>query len=134
MPTLSNLSEKIMYPPCSAASHCFVGPFAKWGIDFMQCNPTSAGGHGYIIVVIDYFTKWVEAMPTFLNDGRTATLFVFNHIITRFGVPQAIVTDHGSHFQNQMMSELHVKLGFLHENSSPTILKKMDKLKPSTKS
>jgi hypothetical protein len=46
-------------------------------------------------------------------------LFFFNHIITRFGVPQAIVTDHGSHFQNQMMSELHAKLGFLHENSSP---------------
>ena len=30
-----------------------VGPFAKWGIDFMHCNPTSAGGHGYIIVVVD---------------------------------------------------------------------------------
>jgi transposase InsO family protein len=44
---------------------------------------------------------------------------VFNHIIARFGVPQAIVTDHGSHFQNQMMGELHTKLGFLHENSSP---------------
>jgi hypothetical protein len=85
----------------------------------MQCKPTSVGGHGYIIVVIDYFTKWVEAMPTFLNDGRTATLFVFNHIIARFSVPQAIVTDHGSHFQNQMMGELHTKLGFLHENSSP---------------
>jgi hypothetical protein len=68
---------------------------------------------------IDYFTKWVEAMPTFLNDGHTATLFLFNHIITRFGVPQAIVTDHGSHFQNKMMSDLHAKLGFLHENSSP---------------
>jgi transposase InsO family protein len=44
---------------------------------------------------------------------------VFNHIITRFGVPQAIVIDHGSHFQNQMMGELCTKLGFLHENSSP---------------
>jgi hypothetical protein len=60
-----------------------------------------------------------EAMPTFLNDGRTTTLFLFNHIISRFGVPHAIVTDHGAHFKNQMMSELHVKLGFRHENSSP---------------
>jgi hypothetical protein len=58
-------------------------------------------------------------MPTFLNDGRIAALFLFNHIITCFGVPCAIVTDHGAHFKNQMMSELHVKLGFLHENSSP---------------
>jgi hypothetical protein len=96
-----------------------ISPFPKWGIDFMQCNPTSVGGHGYIIVIVDYFTKWVEAMPTFLNDGHTAALFFFNHIITRFGVPHAIVTDHGSHFQNQMMSELHTKLGFHHENSSP---------------
>jgi hypothetical protein len=39
-------------------------------------------------------------MPTFLNDGRTTTLFFFNHIITRFGVPRAIVTDHGAHFKN----------------------------------
>ena len=58
-------------------------------------------------------------MPTFLKNGHTTTLFVFNHIITHFGVPRTIVTNHGSHFKNQMMSELHVKLGFLHENSSP---------------
>jgi hypothetical protein len=96
-----------------------IGPFTKWGIDFMQCKPTSVGGHGYIIVVVNYFTKWAEAMPTFLNDGCTATLFLFNHIITRFGVPCAIIIDHGAHFNNQMMSELHVKLVFLHENSSP---------------
>jgi hypothetical protein len=76
------------------------GPFAKWGIEFMKCKPTSAGGHSYIIVFVDYFTKWVEAMPTFLNDGCTTTPFVFNHIITRFGILQSIVTDHGSHFQN----------------------------------
>ena len=35
-----------------------VGPFTKWGIDFMHCNPTSTRGHDYIIVVVDYFTKW----------------------------------------------------------------------------
>eukprot|EP00253_Pinus_taeda_P010833 PITA_10833 len=38
-----------------------VGPFAKWGIDYVTCNPRSAGGHGYIIVAVDYFTKWAEA-------------------------------------------------------------------------
>jgi hypothetical protein len=75
----------------------FVDPFAKWGIDFMTCNPHSIGGHGYIIVVVDYFTKWAEAMPTFDNTGKTTT-FIFNHIVTRFGLPQAIITYHGSHF------------------------------------
>jgi hypothetical protein len=96
-----------------------VGPFTKWGIDFMTCNPQSDGGHGYIIVVVDYFTKWVEAISTFDNTGKTEALFIFNHIISRFGVPQAIVTDHGSHFQNFMMSELTEKLGLRNENSTP---------------
>jgi transposase InsO family protein len=68
---------------------------------------------------VDYFTKWAEAMPTFDNTGKTATLFIFNHIITRFGVPQAIITDHGTHFHNFMMSELTDKLGLWHENSTP---------------
>ena len=35
-----------------------IGPFSKWGIDFMHCKPTSIGGNGYIIVVVDYFMKW----------------------------------------------------------------------------
>ena len=75
-----------------------VGPFSKWGIDFIHCNPTLAEGHGYIIIARDYFTKWVEAMPTYAKDGNTAALFLFNHVIARFGVPQDIFHDHGSHF------------------------------------
>jgi hypothetical protein len=85
----------------------------------MTCHPHSVGGHGYIIVAVDYFTKWVEAMPTFDNTGKTAALFLFNHVITRFGVPQAIVTDYGSHFRNNMMSELTEKLGLRHDSSTP---------------
>jgi hypothetical protein len=96
-----------------------INPFSKWGINFMQCKPTSSWGHDHIIVVVDYFTKWAEAMPTFLHDGCIAALFIFNHIITLFGAPQDIVTDHSSHFQNQTMSDLHAKLGFHHDNSSP---------------
>ena len=83
----------------------------------MACNPHLVEGHGYIIVAMDYFIKWDAVMPTFDNTGKTAMVFIFNHIITRFGVPQAIVTDHGSHFHNFMMSELTEKLGLLHENS-----------------
>jgi hypothetical protein len=96
-----------------------IGPFAKWGIDFMTCHPHSVRGHGYIIVAIDYFTKWSEAMPTFENTGKTTTLFLFNHVIARFGVPQAIITDHGSHFRNFMMSKLTENLGLRHDNSMP---------------
>ena len=58
----------------------------------MHCKPTSAGGHGYIIVAMDYFTKWAEAMPTYAEDGKISALFLFNHIIARFGVLHSIVT------------------------------------------
>ena len=96
-----------------------IGPFAKWGIDFTTCHPALAQGHKYIIMAINYLTKWAEAMPTYLNDGRIASLFTFNHIIARFRVPKQLVTDHGSHFQNDMMTELSTQLGFRHEHSSP---------------
>ena len=45
-------------------------------------------------------------MPTFEGDGKTAAIFIFIHIIARFGVPQVIIIDHGRHFRNVMMTEL----------------------------
>ena len=84
----------------------------------MDCNPASAGGHHHIIVFVDYFTKWAEAMPTVKYDGETASHFIFNHIITRFNIPKELVTDHGTHFQNHMMEELASKLGYKQEHSS----------------
>ena len=58
-------------------------------------------------------------MTTFSNDGKIAALFMFNHIITHFRVPQVIVIGHITHFQNHIMAKLSAKLGFHHENSSP---------------
>ena len=62
-------------------------PSSKWGIDFTMCNPPFAAYHHYIIVVIYYFNKLVEVMPSYSNDAKTTTLFLFNHIIARFGIP-----------------------------------------------
>ena len=84
----------------------------------MTCNPVLVGGHKHIIVAVDNFTKWKKAMPTFKDDGETATFFIFNQIIARFGIPKEIVTEHGSHFQNSMMTELTTMLGFRKEHSS----------------
>jgi hypothetical protein len=96
-----------------------IGPFTKWGVDFVDCNPTSVGEHQHVIVVVDYFTKWVEAMPIVKYDGNTTAFFVFNQIIIRFGILNEIVTNHGSHFLNEMMEELASKLGFRNGNYSP---------------
>ena len=57
-------------------------------------------------------------MPTLAADGKTTAQFIFNHIIARFGVPQAIVTDHGSHFRHYMVAELTSKLGLCHDSST----------------
>ena len=74
-------------PPVPLHPVITVGPFSKWGIDFMTCNPCSVSGHAYIIVVINYFMKWADMMPTVAADGNTTTQFIFNHVITRFGAP-----------------------------------------------
>ena len=58
-------------------------------------------------------------MPTYAKEGKIAALFLFNHIIARFRIPRAIVTDHGSNFQNKMMAKLSAKLGFHHKSFMP---------------
>eukprot|EP00253_Pinus_taeda_P018281 PITA_18281 len=73
--------RKMCGPPAPLYPIIAVGPFAKWGIDFITFNPHSAEGHAYIILAVDYFTKWAEAMPTFEADGKIAAIFIFNHII-----------------------------------------------------
>ena len=103
------------YHPCQVFAHNMhskpaplhpiitTSPFTKWGLDFMDCNLNSAGGHHHIIVVVDYCMKWVKVMPTVKYDSETAAHFVFNQIIPRFGIPKELVTNHGRHFQNKMM-------------------------------
>jgi hypothetical protein len=71
------------------------------------------------MVAFDYFTKWVEAMPTFNNIVDTTTCFFFNHVISRFGVPLQLVSDHGKHLENKIFVELSSRLGFSHEFASP---------------
>ena len=87
----------------------------------MDCNPASAGGNHHIIVVVNYFMKWLEAMLTVKSDGERATHFIFNQIITWFGIPKELVTDHGRNFHNKMMEELASKLGYKQEHSSSLV-------------
>ena len=59
-------------------------------------------------------------MPTFATNEKTTKTFVLNHVIARFSVPQAIITDHGRHFRNIMMTEISNQIGLLHDNSIPS--------------
>ena len=84
----------------------------------MDCNPASAGGSHHIIAAVDYFMKLKEVIPIVKFDDEIATHFIFNQIITRFGILKELVLDHGRKFQNKMMEELDSKLGYKQEHSS----------------
>jgi hypothetical protein len=85
----------------------------------MTCNLPYRNGHKYIVVELDYFTKWAKAMPTFNNTADTATCFFFNHAISHFGIPLQLVSKKRKHFENEIFIEISSILGFSHEFTSP---------------
>nr|KYP32003.1 Retrovirus-related Pol polyprotein from transposon 17.6 [Cajanus cajan] len=80
----------------------FCEVFDVWGIDFMGPFPISFC-FSYILLAVDYVSKWVEAKATRTNDARVVVDFVRSNIFCRFGVPRAIVSDQGTHFCNRSM-------------------------------
>ncbi|CAM8913903.1 unnamed protein product [Rhodiola kirilowii] len=77
--------------------------FDIWGIDFMGPFPISCG-FAYILVAVDYVSKWVEAIATRCDDAKTVVDFLRANIFCRYGVPKAIISDRGTHFCNKMMA------------------------------
>ncbi|CAM8987216.1 unnamed protein product [Rhodiola kirilowii] len=77
--------------------------FDIWGIDFMGPFPISCG-FAYILVAVDYVSKWVEAKATRCDDPKTVVDFLRTNIFCRYGVPKAIISDQGTHFCNRMMA------------------------------
>ena len=73
----------------------------------------------YILVCIDYFTKWVEAKALFWATGKSVVEFIYEEIFTQFGVPKEIVTDQGSQLTSKLMKELTKKYSIWHCKSSP---------------
>ena len=92
--------------------------FDVWGIDFMGPFPTSYG-HTYILVGVDYVSKWVKAIPCKTNDHRVVLKFLKANIFSRFGVPKAIISDGGSHFYNKPFENLMTKYGVKHKVATP---------------
>ena len=92
--------------------------FDVWGIDFMGPFPTSYG-HTYILVGVDYVSKWVEAIPCKTNDHRIVLKFLKANIFSRFGVPKAIISDGGLHFCNKPFENLMAKYGVKHKVATP---------------
>ncbi|CAL8089611.1 unnamed protein product [Prunus armeniaca] len=92
--------------------------FDVWGIDFMGPFPSSFG-YIYILVAVDYVSKWVEATATRTNDHKVVLNFLKDMIFTRFGTPRAIISDGGSHFCNKPFEALMKKYNITHKVATP---------------
>ena len=94
-------------------------PFYQIGIDLVGPLPQTQKGNKYIAVAIDYFTKWPEAKAIPNATAKEVSIFIFEEIICRHGCPQKILTDRGSHFNNQLIKELTEKFKIKHGFSTP---------------
>ena len=92
--------------------------FDVWGIDFMGPFPSSLG-YLYILVGVDYVSKWVEAVPCRAAGHRVALIFLKENIFSIFGVPKAIISDGGWHFFNKPFESLLTKYGVKHKVATP---------------
>ena len=94
-------------------------PFLMWGIDVIgPINPKASNGHRFIFVVIDYFTKWVEA-ASYTSVTRSVVCKFIKEIICRYGLPKRIISDNASNLNNAMMSEVCAQFKINHHNSAP---------------
>ncbi|RDX95678.1 putative mitochondrial protein, partial [Mucuna pruriens] len=83
----------------------FCEVFDVWGIVFMGPFPVPYG-YSYIMLAIDYGSRWVEAIATKTNDAKVVVDFLKSNIFYQFGVPKALISDQCSHFCNRAMSSL----------------------------
>ncbi|GKA40730.1 reverse transcriptase domain-containing protein [Tanacetum coccineum] len=96
--------------PQNAIQVCEI--FDVWGIDFMGPFPSSHGNK-YILVAVDYLSKWVEAKALPTNDARVVVKFL-KSLFARFGTPRAIISDRGTHFCNDQFAKVMSKYGVTH--------------------
>jgi transposase InsO family protein len=80
--------------------------FHGWGLDFIgQIHPLSSKGHRFVLVAMDYFTKWIEAVPLKNMTHKEVIEFITEHIIHRFNIPQTLTTDQGTSFVSKEVRE-----------------------------
>jgi len=87
----------------------------------MNINGPFAPGKGqckFLLVDIDYFTKWIEVEPLMVITARNVQNFVWKNIVCRFGQPQIIIIDNGRQFTDRGLAEFYEKLNIKHIASS----------------
>jgi len=113
-------SDLIHSPPLELHPMSAPWPFVAWGMDVIgPIEPKASNGHRFILVAIDYFTKWVEAV-TFKSVTKKAVVdFVHSNIICRFGIPKIIITDNAANLNSHLMKEVCEQFKIVHRHSTP---------------
>ena len=93
--------------------------FARWGIDIVGPLPVTERGNRYIVVAMDYFSRWPEARPLKIANAISVVEFIYDEIICRFSTPRIIQSDQGTHFVNEVIANLSAKFRIKHKLSSP---------------
>lgn len=81
-------------------------PFQRVGMDFLGPLTSSQDGNKYVVVIIDYHTKWVETVATPDATAASAAKAFMQAVVLRHGAPETVLTDRGRHFVSEMMEEL----------------------------
>jgi hypothetical protein len=106
-------------PPAVLVPMTAPWPFAQWGLDIMGPFPIGRRQLKFLVVAINYFTKWVEAEPLATITERNIQNFVWKAVICRFGIPRVLVSDNGKQFDNPRFRQFSQELGIHNHYSSP---------------
>ena len=93
--------------------------FAQWGLDILGPFLVGTRQMKFLVVGIDYFTKWVEAKPLASITQQNVKNFVWKSILCKFGVPRVLVSDNGRQFDNALFKDFCEHFGIQNHYSSP---------------
>ncbi|XP_070007387.1 uncharacterized protein [Nicotiana sylvestris] len=97
----------IKVPPNKLNATSFSWPFAAWGMDVIGLiEPVASKGHRFILVAIDYFTKWVEAASYKTVTKKVVVDFVRDRTVCRFEILESIITDNGSNLNSDLIKAM----------------------------
>ena len=92
--------------------------FAQWGLDILCPFPQAIGNRRFVLVAVDYFTKWAEAKALANIRDVDVKKFVWKNIVTRFGVPDSLISDNGLQFDSRAFREFCSDLGIKNRYST----------------
>jgi ribonuclease HI len=86
-------------------------PLQRWGLDLLGPLPPAQGNLKYVVVAVEYFSKWIEAKPLATITSATIQKFFWQYIVCRFGVPKAVTVDNGTQFDAETFKDFYDRIG-----------------------